>query len=254
MSSEEQVVEVPPVPSPEHAKAPAPLLVARPNGQLIPTTLEDQFRLAKYYHHSNLMPRGLDTTEKVLVALQLCFELGLPPMTCIGKIAVINGVPMIFGELPLALVQRSGKLLKCDEWWFDKEGKRLADSAPPEQVAGATCEVVRHGMDSMTRSFTVKDATTAKLWGKVSSEGKPTPWVLYPKRMLQMRARSWALKDRFGDVLMGIAIAEYDNDHVVEIDGRLVNQSLPPSKDVSQELNEAYLSKKEETKGHGGTT
>jgi hypothetical protein len=47
------------------------------------------------------------------------------------------------------------------------------------------------------------DAKFAKLLGK-------GVWQVYPKRMLQMRARSQNLKDNFPDVLMGSAIAEYD--------------------------------------------
>jgi len=38
--------------------------------------------------------------------------------------------------------------------------------------------------------------------------GKQGPWTQYPRRMMQMRARSWALRDVFPDVLRGMPIAE----------------------------------------------
>lgn len=230
-----------------------PLMPAQESGVLIPKTLEDQYRLARYYWSSGLMPSGLDTTEKVLVALQLCFEMGLPPMSSIGNIAVINGVPCIFGQLPMALAMKSGKLLSVKEFWFDQKGNEVSERAPIETIAGATCIVTRHGFDAHARSFSIEDAKLAKLWGKVGQSGKPTPWVLYPKRMLQMRARSWALKDRFGDALMGIPIAEYDFDAVIE-GGRVIEThvTIPPKRDVSQELNAIYH-EKETTKEQGSS-
>jgi len=62
----------------------------------------------------------------------------------------------------------------------------------------AICIVYRKGEDPHTREFSQLDAITARLWGK------PGPWSSYPKRMLQMRARSWALRDKFSDNLSGI--------------------------------------------------
>ncbi len=244
VASQKAVETIPSSPEEKSTKVAMPLIEALPGGTLVPTSLEDQYRLARYYHNSGLMPRGLDTPEKVLVALQMCFEHGLPPMSSIGKIAVINGTPSMFGDLPLALVHKSGKLKQHKEWWFGKDGNPVADNAPIEQIAGASCTTQRHGMEPLTRSFTIADATLAQLWGKKGQSGNPTPWVLYPKRMLQMRARSWALKDGFGDVLMGISIMEYDHNAFIDESGKLVAEhSSRPVKDISQELNDTYLKK-----------
>ena len=246
-------------PTPPLTEAVAPLMQAQAGGALVPSTLEDQYRLAKYYHHSGLMPRGLDTTEKVLVALQLCFENGLPPMTTVGKIAVINGVPSFFGELPLALVLKSSKLLKKDEWFFDQNFNRVSQSTSIDGIYGASCMVQRHGFEPEVRSFTIDDAKNAKLWGKVGHSGAPTPWTLYPKRMLQMRARSWALKDNFADVLGGIAILEYDYNAVMGDDGRVVTgdprvivETRREQKNIAAELNDTYLSKTQENEKQEG--
>jgi hypothetical protein len=65
----------------------------------------------------------------------------------------------------------------------------------------ATC-VVKRNDETITQSFSRKDAEQAGLWSK------PGPWITYPKRMLQMRARSWAIRDAFPDALHGIYVAE----------------------------------------------
>lgn len=60
------------------------------------------------------------------------------------------------------------------------------------------------------QKFSVKDAKRAGLWGKSG------PWSTYPDRMLTMRARSWALRDEFADILKGIIAAEEAQDYPSE--------------------------------------
>jgi hypothetical protein len=205
-------------------------LAADERGLLVGSTLEEQFRLATAYCQSGLMPRGLDTPQKVLVAIQLTRELNLPTVTSIGKIMVLNGTAAIHSDLPLALVRRSGWLKSIkEEWTRDEKGALL----------GARCTVWRKNAEEpVTREFTVQQARTAGLWAKTSRDGKPSPWVLYPERMLQYRSRSWALKDEFGDVLFGVSILEYDHNATV-VDGQLVGGE--ETVDAAAEINATYL-------------
>ena len=63
----------------------------------------------------------------------------------------------------------------------------------------AVCQVWRKGEDNpVTHRFSVADAKRANLWGKAG------PWQQYPRRMLQMRARGFCLRDMFPDVLKGL--------------------------------------------------
>lgn len=212
---------------------------ANDRGLLIGSNIEQQYRLAKYYHASKLMPKGLDTPEKVLVAVQVCRELNLPPMTSISKVAVINGTPSIFGDLPLALVMRSGLLESFQETWSHDPGTH--------SVSGARCECKRKGIPTSTvREFTVTDAKKAGLWGKSG------PWTLYPSRMLQMRARSWCLKDLFADVLLGIAIAEYDMNAIIDNSGNVVQGAPEKTSSMAEELNGKYLTQEETPQEQGG--
>jgi hypothetical protein len=55
--------------------------------------------------------------------------------------------------------------------------------------------------------FSVTDAKKAQLWGKGG------PWSQYARRMLQMRARGFALRDAFPDVLRGLITAEEAQDY-----------------------------------------
>ena len=74
----------------------------------------------------------------------------------------------------------------------------------------ATCKTKRKGDPvEVTRSFSIEDAKAAGLL----SQNKPT-WKLYPRRMLQMRARSWALRDKYADLLKGLQVREEVDDYI----------------------------------------
>ncbi len=57
-------------------------------------------------------------------------------------------------------------------------------------------------IDEQSKTFSMTDAKLAGLLGKSG------PWTQYPKRMRQMRARAFALRDVFPDVLRGMPVAE----------------------------------------------
>jgi hypothetical protein len=139
-----------------------------------------------------MAPKGLETAEKAMVAIMHGMEVGLTPMAALQSIAVVNGRPTIWGDGAIGLVRGSGK---C-EWIKERvegEGEKME----------AFCEVKRKGEDDPIRaSFSVADAKKASLWGKAG------PWQQYPKRMLAMRARAFALRDGFADILRGLGIAE----------------------------------------------
>mgnify|MGYP003334515089 FL=1 len=66
----------------------------------------------------------------------------------------------------------------------------------------ATCTAKRRGEPEVTATFSVADAKRAQLWGKQG------PWTQYPQRMLAMRARSFALRNLYADILRGMRSAE----------------------------------------------
>lgn len=170
---------------------------------LAPQNLEEAFKFAEILSKSKLVPKDFEGNQgNILVAIQWGAELGLQPMQAMQNIAVINGRPSLWGDSVIALVKASPL---CE--YVVEEVKEN----------GATCRVKRRGEPEQIRTFTVDDARSANLWGKQG------PWSNYPKRMLQMRARSWALRDVFPDVLRGMPIAE-----------ELQDMPLPGEKDVTQ--------------------
>jgi len=131
----------------------------------------------------------------VLVAIQWGMELGLAPMQALQSIAVINGRPSLWGDAVIALC----KSHPICEW--------IRESIEDDT---AVCAAQRRGdPEPVERRFSLDDAKKAGLLGK------PGPWTQYPRRMLQMRARSWCLRDAFPDLLRGMAVAEEEQGSTV---------------------------------------
>ncbi len=177
-------------------EAPA-LTPARASAALLPRSLDDAIKLAQLLAESDLVPREYrGKPGNVLVALQYGMELGLHPMQAVQSIAVLNGRPCVWGD---AVVMASGLLEDIDEQY-------VRDGNGPEQVY-ATCAVKRRGLERfIVRRFSWADAVRAGLAGKDN-------YKAYPQRMLQMRARAWALRDAFPDVLKGLQIREEVEDY-----------------------------------------
>jgi len=172
-----------------YADPPGTALATRPNSfDLSPQNFEQALVFAGYLADSDLVPKDYKGKPgNCLIAMQWGAELGLKPLQALQNIALINGRPSLWGDVMLALVRASPL---CEYVVESIEGER------------AVCRVKRRGEPEQVREFTKADAEMAKLWGK---EG---PWRNYPKRMLQMRARAWALRDVFTDILKGLHMAE----------------------------------------------
>jgi hypothetical protein len=163
-----------------------PALVAgRKVTAIVPTSIEETFRLAQAISKSGLAPSTLRTPEAIMAAIMQGAELGLPPMMSINKIAVVNGRPTLWGDAVPALLWSRG--FKLDE--------AVADNV-------ATCTVTRPDGHKITRTFSEADARKAGLWAKAG------PWTQYPSRMLQMRARGLAARDGAADALSGLYLQE----------------------------------------------
>lgn len=168
----------------------APTLVAGAKpAPIVPTTFEDCYRFGKLLAVSGLVPRDyIDKPEACTVALMQGLELGLSPMAAIQSIAVINGRPSLWGDGVLAVIRASGLM----EWIKETHDGETA-----------ICRVKRKGEKAtIERRFSQDDAKRAGLATKTG------PWTQYPGRMRAMRARAWALRDGFADVLKGMSVAE----------------------------------------------
>lgn len=155
---------------------------------LAPTNMKEAMEFAGLLAKSDIVPKDYQGKPgNVLVAIQWGMEIGLQPMQAMQNIAVINGRPSIWGDAMIALVRACPAFEYITETQTDRE---------------ATCVIKRKGEPEAVRTFSMEDAKRAGLTGKSG------PWTQYPKRMMQMRARSWALRDVFPDVLKGMICAE----------------------------------------------
>lgn len=161
-------------------------------------TMQDAMSFGKMVADSEFAPKDFKgKPASCVLAIQAGAEIGLSPMQALQSIAVVNGRPSIFGDAAIAVVKASPV---CEYVTEAVEGDG-------EQMV-ATCTAKRRGYPAPTVvKFTVADAKKAGLWGKSG------PWSQYPRRMLQMRARGFALRDAFPDVLRGLVTAEEAQDY-----------------------------------------
>lgn len=158
------------------------------------STFDDAWRVATMLCKTSFVPssyrdrQGVAKPEDVLAAIMMGAELGVGPLQALQGIAVINGRPSVWGDLALALAQRHPDFVDCLE---------TIDRA----TRTATCTVKRRGREPVVRTYSWEEAETAGLTQKET-------YQKHPKRMIQMRARAFALRDCFADVLRGVAIYE----------------------------------------------
>jgi hypothetical protein len=163
-----------------------------------PTTMGEAMQFSEMLASSSMVPKAYQgKPNDVLVCVQWGYEMGLAPMQALQNIAVINGKPSVYGDAMMALVQTSPVCEDVEEY-FEGEGT-------PNPIA--VCVAKRKGRKPVETRFSVEDAKRAGLWGKGG------PWTAYPKRMLQMRARGFALRDAFPDVLKGMISVEEAQDY-----------------------------------------
>lgn len=206
------------------------------NGLMAPKTIEEAFRYATAVFKSGLAPAQFDSPEKVMVAMQFAIELGLKPLTGIKSMYIVNGTPALFGDLPLALVRNSGKLESIQEDQYDINGKLICkdNNNLDAECSYAVCIVKRVGEKEVERQFSWKAVLKAGL--DKNKWGEKATYKNYRQRMLQMRARSWALKDVFGDVLNGISILEYDAFEEKDVTQTSTNMKKSELNDLIEEV------------------
>ena len=161
-------------------------------------TFDDAFRFAKVVAATEFAPKDFrGKPEACLLAIQHGAELGLSPMQSLQSIAVVNGRPSVYGDTALAVCKGSPV---CE--WVRERIEGDGDAMV------AICEAKRRGdAEPVVSRFTMADAKRAGL------AGKSGPWTQYPRRMLQMRARGFALRDAFPDLLHGLITAEEAQDY-----------------------------------------
>ena len=168
--------------------------------------IDQAYRFAANIADTDFVPKAYrKRPADILAAVQMGQELGLAPMQALSSLAVVNGYASLWGDGLLAVVISSPTYLKHDECFVVDNTRRktlTADDLKKDTTA-AVCVFWRHGrIDPVESIYSIGHAKKAGLWSKQG------PWQTNPDRMLKMRARSFAARDMFPDVLRGIRTVE----------------------------------------------
>ena len=187
-----------------------------------PETLDEGLRMADIMAKSDLVPKDYKGKPgNIVVAMQMGAEIGLAPMQALQNIAVVNGNPTVWGDALLALVLSHPE---CD-------GVEEESFVDPKEGIAARCTVLRKGRKPVTETFSKEDAEVAGIWGR-------NVWKTYPKRMLKYRARAFALRDAFADVLKGVRFTEevQDYEQIQDADVTVVDEGDTRSEQLANRL------------------
>ena len=155
---------------------------------LAPENAEQAMEAAKWISKSELVPAAFrNKPHDIVIAAAMGHRLGLDPFSSLAGIAVVSGRATLYGDAMLAVCQYrkdwGGMAVEWDGKGDDLECRVTVRRLPDAEYAS---------------TFGVSDAKTAKLWGKQG------PWTQYPRRMLELRARAFALRGAFADALLGL--------------------------------------------------
>lgn len=166
---------------------------------MLPQTYSELERWAQKAAKTEMIPKAYrGKPDDITIAIQYGSEIGLGHMESLKSIAVINGNPAVYGDGLLSICQRHPDFEDLiEEPEINDKGEVLA----------FTAIAMRRGRKPKIFRFSQEDAQRAALWGK------PGPWTQYPQRMLQMRARGFALRDQFADALKGLISREEAADY-----------------------------------------
>lgn len=166
---------------------------------------EQKVKYCEFLASSNIIPEQYrNKPANVFIALEYGANLGLKPYVALTNVAVVNGKPCVYGDTLKALCMKYGKITEtwnADKWEW-------------------TCKCEREGYPVVESTFSLQDALLAGYVGKGANgqitlgARKSQVWVQNPKRMIQMRARGFALRDAFPDVLQGLITREEANDYI----------------------------------------
>ena len=219
------------------------------NGIVVPKNVDTdraaRWELAQAIVSARMAPSGMESAQKVMIAMEAGVELGIPAMASIQSIAIIKGRPCLWGDALIGVVRSSPLCLYVKEWIEGDSDKMIA-----------YCETHRRNeKDPVCRSFSVFDAQRAGLWKTKECD---SPWWKYPKRMLQMRARAWCLRDVYADILKGVQIREEVEDYArdaqeVPVSRPTILAKLKAEKPANSEegFNREHLNEEAETLSSG---
>lgn len=176
--------------------------------------------IAKTLRDGGVLPKGIDTVQKMVVILQAGREMGLQPIEALNSLYFVNGKVAMYGEaVPLQII-RCGHFIDWGEC--------------NEKTATVTLKRGDTGK-TMTTTFTMEMAVER---GYTKNE----LYKKFPENMLKWRALSMTAKFLMPDALRGMGIKEDLEIEVVEEGSRF--HSAPDAKRVESEVKSGEYGKR----------
>lgn len=184
----------------------APRTVSDGIKPIVPTSMEELKFYANLIIGGGLAPDSYEgNATKIALGIAKSLEVGLPPLTGLANIAIVNNRACIWGDAAYALVQSRGVVERMEVREIGAVPAETEEVSKFPDDYGFEVKIFRKGQaEPYVGRFTVGDAKRARLW----MHPKKQPWMLYPKRMLKNRAAAFPLRDGFADCLAGLAIRE----------------------------------------------
>jgi hypothetical protein len=203
------------------------------------TNFEELFRFSTFVYKAGFAPRGMDSPEKIFLAVQMGLEVGISPMMALQNVGVINGRPGFYGELVVAIIQ-SHPSFEDMTTQYEGDGDEYRCSVT----------INRRGRTPSVGTFTIAQAKEADL---LNNPSKKDTWGKYTDDMLYWRAFTRA-KRIFADVLRGFRTVEDLRDQPAElpVTGRVVEPNLGNGGEPTQQ-SESAEQREERVKRHRRT-
>lgn len=213
----EMTADESPPPAKREPKELAPFVAGGALNAMIPQSPEEYSRMARLLMDAGCVPASYESRlndanevrAKLIIGLMKSVEIGVPPITGLNGIMIVNNRPSVWGDLAVSLIQRSGTLEKMEVRTIGPKPEPNAQLDKWPDEFGYRVMMWRVGQDNAyVGEFTVADAKRATLW----MNHKKQPWVKYPLDMLFNRARAKAMRMGFADALHGLGIVEEERD------------------------------------------
>lgn len=172
-------------------------------------TVNEAMQLGEVLYRSGYFSPDIKNASQAVVKILRGQELGLPAVTSLEQVYVINGKTALGASLIASKIKASGK--------YNYKIKRLDDTG---------CELIfyENGKEVGTSSFNAEDAKKAGLVGRDT-------WQKYPRNLYFARALSNGAKWYCPDVFMGAIYVPEELENIKE-DTIIIEE--PPKEEIKQ--------------------
>lgn len=213
------------------------------------SSFQDALEFAKELVKSGAAPAKM-AAGAVVGVIQAGAELGTKPMQSLANFAAINGRIGPMTKLAKSLIKQAQILkegTKIEEWIeVDGEVVQILPTDFKERETIAYCK--SHRFDEEEPNVTLFSWADAK---RANLSEKGGPWQEYPQRQLMHRARGFHFDDHFGDVLLGMTLAEALPDYPDEREA--AEREITPERPAIPESTETEDTVRDDDQVKGGS-